>query len=95
MPGQNVAEYRQRHDRLWPALRDAIHEQGGHNYSIFALPDVDRVVGYVEVDDIDRWNSGGLSEVTRAWWAYMADIMPTHTDNSPINAPVFEVFHLD
>jgi L-rhamnose mutarotase len=95
MPGENVAEYRRRHDDLWPALGEAIRAQGGHNYSIFALPDVDRVVGYLEVDDIDVWNSASTSEITQAWWNYMADIMPTNADNSPIQAPAFEVFHLD
>jgi L-rhamnose mutarotase len=95
LPGSNVAEYRRRHDELWPELRDAIRAQGGHNYSIFALPDVDRVVGYLEVDDLERWNSGGESEITRAWWNFMADIMPTNRDHSPIQAPITEVFHLD
>jgi len=95
LPGANVAEYSRRHDELWPALREAIRDQGGHNYSIFALPDVDRVFGYLEVDDIERWNAGGASELTHAWWDYMADIMPTHADNSPIEAAVIEVFHLD
>jgi L-rhamnose mutarotase len=95
LPGANVPEYKRRHDDLWPELREAIRAQGGHNYSIFALPDVDRVVGYVEVDDIDRWNSAGASKLTQAWWDYMADTMPTNADNSPVQAAIVEVFHLD
>ena len=95
LPASNIEEYRRRHDELWPELRDAIRAQGGRNYSIFALPDVDRVVGYVEVDDVDIWNSGGVSEITRAWWKFMADIMPTNPDSSPVHAPIVEVFHLD
>ncbi len=95
LPASSVEEYRRRHDGLWPELRDAILAQGGHNYSIFAMPDVDRVVGYLEVDDIDLWNSGGESEITRAWWKHMADLMPTNPDHSPIQAPIVEVFHLD
>lgn len=95
LPASNVEEYRRRHDDLWPELRDAIRAQGGHNYSIFALPDVDRVVGYVEVDDLDRWNGGGESAITLAWWRHMADLMPTNADDSPIQAPIVEVFHLD
>jgi L-rhamnose mutarotase len=95
LPGANAAEYQRRHSELWVELVDAIRAQGGHNYSIFALPDVDRVVGYLEVDDLEVWNAGGESDVTRAWWAYMAEIMPTNPDNSPIQAPIVEVFHLD
>jgi L-rhamnose mutarotase len=95
LPGSNVEEYQRRHDSLWPELRKAIRGQGGRNYSIFALPDVDRVVGYLEVDDLDAWNRGGESELTHAWWAYMADLMPTNPDSSPIQAPIVEVFHQD
>jgi len=33
-------------------------------------------------------------EVMRRWWAYMADIMATNPDNSPVTAPLRRVFHL-
>lgn len=28
------------------------------------------------------------------WWAYMADIMATHPDQSPVSVPLKEVFYL-
>lgn len=93
LPGENAAEYRRRHDALWPELREAIREQGGRNYSIFAAPEIDRVFGYLEVDDLDRWNSGAGSELTHRWWQHMADLMPTNPDGSPLDTPLFEVFH--
>ena len=95
LPAGNIGLYRERHADLWPELVDAIRAQGGSNYTIVALPDVDRVVGYLEVDDLERWTSGGQSDVTAAWWKYMADIMPTNADFSPIDCPIVEVFHLD
>ncbi len=93
LPHQNIDEYRTRHTELWPELRAAIREQGGSNYSIFAAPELDRVFGYVEVEDLQRWQSGAASDVTARWWSYMADVMPTNRDHSPIDTPLFEVFH--
>jgi L-rhamnose mutarotase len=31
----------------------------------------------------------------KKWWAYMADIMETNPDNSPVSHPLEEVFHTD
>ncbi|MCU1556654.1 MAG: L-rhamnose mutarotase, partial [Microbacteriaceae bacterium] len=84
LPRANVVEYRIRHQQLWPEMRDAIAEQCGSNYSIFAAPELDRVFGYLEVDDPERWNAGSGSEVVNRWWRYMADVMPTNPDFSPI-----------
>ena len=37
----------------------------------------------------------GADEMTKRWWAYMADIMETNADNSPVTVPLREVFHLN
>jgi L-rhamnose mutarotase len=95
LPASNVAEYQRRHDALWPELRAAITAQGGGNYSLFAAPAIDRVFGYVEVADIARWESGATTELTRRWWRYMADLMPSNPDGSPVGSPLTEVFHQD
>jgi L-rhamnose mutarotase len=93
LPRENIAEYRERHDRLWPEMRAAIAAQGGSNYSIFAAPELDRVFAYLEVDDLARWEAGtGNADVLR-WWQYMADIMPTNEDFSPVVMDLTEVFH--
>ena len=34
----NEEEYERRHNLLWPEMKAAIHEHGGHNYSIFLDP---------------------------------------------------------
>ena len=33
--------------------------------------------------------------IVKKWWAYMADIMDTNPDNSPVCKPLREVFHQD
>jgi L-rhamnose mutarotase len=35
------------------------------------------------------------SPAVREWWDYMAPLMETHSDNSPIAEPLKEVSHLD
>jgi len=95
VPRTALAEYERRHRNLWPELRDAIAKQGGHNFSIFAVPELDRVFSYIEIDDIDRWTAGAQTELTRRWWQHMAEIMPTHADGAPLSAELREVFHQD
>ncbi len=95
LPSASVVEYTRRHAQIWPELRAAMAEQGGHNFTIFAIPAIDRGFGYLEVDDLDRWAAGASTELTRRWWRYMAEIMPTHQDSSPIGDDLIEVFHQD
>lgn len=33
--------------------------------------------------------------IVKKWWAYMADIMETNPDNSPVATSIIEVFHAD
>jgi L-rhamnose mutarotase len=37
----------------------------------------------------------GDNPIIQKWWAYMADIMETNPDNSPVSIPLKEVFHMD
>ena len=41
------------------------------------------------------YNRAADQVVNRKWWAYMADIMETNEDNSPVCHDLTEVFHLD
>jgi L-rhamnose mutarotase len=33
--------------------------------------------------------------VMKRWWDYMADLMDTNPDNSPVAKPLQRVFHMD
>ena len=37
----------------------------------------------------------GSNPIVQKWWAYMADIMETNPDNSPVTHFIDEVFHMD
>ncbi len=93
-PGQE-AEYERRHNPIWPDLEATLKEHGAHNYSIFLDQASNRLFGYVEIEDEERWAAIAQTEVCQRWWAHMADIMATNPDNSPVAVELDEVFHLD
>ena len=93
-PGME-AEYERRHRELWPEMRDMIHEYGGKNYSIFLDRETLTLFGYIEIESEERWALSGDTEICRRWWHFMADIMETNPDESPISTDLVPVFHLD
>ena len=88
-------EYERRHNLLWPEMKDMIHEYGGHNYSIFLDSETNVLYGYIEIEDEDKWAESAYTAINRKWWDYMADIMDTNPDNSPVSVDLKPVFHLD
>ena len=88
-------EYERRHNALWPEMRDMIHEYGGKNYTIFLDEDTNTLFGYIEIESEERWAESANTEICRKWWHYMADIMETNADESPVSIDLTNVFHLD
>ena len=88
-PGM-AEEYEKRHNALWPEMKEMIHEYGGHNYSIYLDKETNVLYGYLEVED-----EAADTPINRKWWDYMADIMETNEDNSPVCVDLSPVFHLD
>lgn len=93
-PGM-AQEYEKRHNALWPEMAAMIHEYGGRNYSIFLDRETDVLFGYIEVLDEEKWAASADTEINRKWWDFMADIMDTNPDNSPVSVDLSPVFHLD
>ena len=89
------AEYEKRHNQLWPEMKDMILEYGGKNYTIFLDKETLTLFGYIEIEDEERWAKGADTAINRKWWDFMADIMETNPDNSPVSIDLKEVFHLD
>lgn len=88
-------EYERRHNLLWQEMKDMIHEYGGKNYTIFLDKETLTLFGYIEIEDEEKWNKSSDTEICRKWWDYMADIMQTNPDNSPVSHDLKNVFHLD
>ena len=88
-------EYARRHAALWPEMKEMIHEHGGKNYTIFLDRETLTLFGYIELDDPELWAKSADTAINRKWWDYMADIMETNPDNSPVAIDLQNVFHLD
>ena len=88
-------EYEKRHNALWQEMKDMIHEYGGKNYTIFLDRETNILFGYIEIENEEKWNKSAETQICRCWWDYMADIMETNPDNSPISVDLKTVFHLD
>lgn len=89
------AEYQRRHDAIWPELAAELAKAGVSDYSIFldeatlTLFAVQKLAGDNTADALPH------TEIVKKWWAYMADIMETNPDNSPVCTPLPEVFYQD
>lgn len=88
-------EYVERHKQIWPELARTIGHAGISDYSIF----LDRSSGTLfAVQKISgETGSQGLAKdpIVQKWWEYMADLMHTHPDHSPVTNELTEIFHLD
>lgn len=92
-PG-NEAEYERRHREIWPELQDLLRDAGLRNYSIFLDRESGTLFAYQEIEGGQGSQDLGGTELVQRWWAYMADIMETNPDNSPVSVPLEEVFYM-
>ncbi len=90
-----AAEYEKRHNELWSEMKDMIHKHGGKNYSIFLDKETNTLFGYIEIESEELWKSSADTEINRKWWDFMADIMETNPDNSPVSIDLYPVFYLE
>ena len=88
-------EYEKRHNALWQEMKVMIHAYGGSKYSIFLDEETNTLFGYIELESEEKWGESAETAICRKWWDYMADIMETNEDNSPVSVDLKKVFHLD
>jgi len=88
------AEYRKRHDELWPELEQLLRDAGIAEYSIFLDEETNYLFGVLNIDDPNKMDELPHHEVMQRWWKYMADIMESNPDHSPVSVPLKEVFYL-
>ena len=94
LPGMKD-EYRKRHDEIWPELKRLLSDAGVHDYSIFLDEETDTLFAVQKNEGGSGSQDLGGTEIVRRWWSYMADVMETNPDSSPVSKPLTEVFHMD
>lgn len=88
-------EYRRRHSEIWPELVELLKSAGVGNYSIFLDEETNTLFAYQEQEGESSSQDLGNTEIVQKWWKYMADIMETNPDNSPISIPLEQVFYME
>jgi L-rhamnose mutarotase len=89
------AEYKKRHDEIWPELSQKLSEAGVSDYSIFLDEETLSLFAVQKVTDDNTAGDLPNHPVVKKWWAYMADIMEVNPDNSPVCISLNEVFYMD
>ena len=92
-PG-SAAEYKRRHDLIWPELSQLLTASGIRNYSIFIDEPTNTLFAYLERGDDHRMADLPGEPVMRRWWDHMKDLMRTHPDGTPVAEPLPEMFHM-
>lgn len=87
------AEYRKRHDEIWPELVALLKEAGIEDYSIHLDPETNALFGVLWRRTDHRMGDLPAHPVMQRWWAHMADVMATHPDNEPVVVPLVPMFH--
>ena len=88
-------EYKKRHSAIWPELSKLLKESGISDYSIFLDNDTNTLFAVQKVSGDRGSQDLGKYPIVKKWWAYMADIMDTNADFSPVTTPLQQVFHLE
>jgi len=88
-------EYKKRHNELWPELRQLLKSAGVSEYSIFLDEETNVLFAFQKVGGDGGSQDLGQTEIVQKWWAFMADIMKSNADNSPVTVPLDEVFYME
>ena len=92
-PGQE-AEYRRRHDAIFPELVTLLREAGVSDYSIHLDPETNILFAVLWRRRDHTMADLPSHPVMKRWWAHMADIMETNPNNEPVVTPLTTLFHL-
>ena len=94
---ERLAEYKRRHQAVWPEMLGALRETGWRNYSLF-LSDDGLLIGYLETPDFQSALEGmAAREVNERWQREMAPFFEQPESRRPDEGllRLEEVFHLD
>lgn len=88
-----IREYIDRHDNIWPAMKEVLREAGITNYSIWNVGN--ELFGYYECESIEKASRiQRESKVVNEWNKYMEDVMIMEPDPVTGTQPLMkEVFY--
>ncbi len=93
-PG-SLEQYKARHDRIWPELKEAFVAAGIHDYSIFLDEATLDLFAVQKRSDPLLPQALATSLLMKSWWVSMTDLMECNPDCSPQRSNLVEVFRLE
>ena len=90
-----IESYKKRHEKLWSELHKLLKDAGLSEYSIFFDEETHILFAFQKQAGDKGSQDLGKTEIVQLWWKYMADIMETNPDNSPVSTPLEEVFFME
>jgi L-rhamnose mutarotase len=90
-PGM-AAEYKKRHDEIFPELVDLLHEAGVKDYSIHLDDETNILFGVLWRRKDHAMADLPATAIMQRWWAHMADVMATNDKSEPIATDLTPMF---
>ncbi|MCH2115066.1 MAG: L-rhamnose mutarotase [Pirellulales bacterium] len=90
-----AAEYKRRHDQIWPELNALLRSSGISDYSIFLDEETLDLFAVQKLADDHTSDQLAENPLIKKWCEYMADIVLMDDSGRPICTPLPEMYHLD
>ena len=80
----DIAEYKKRHDEIWPEMTEMLNSAGIHNYTIWNVGN--ELFGYMEcsIDPEESMRIQSESEVGKRWAEHMKGLLEYDESGDPI-----------
>ncbi|MET0897059.1 MAG: L-rhamnose mutarotase [Mycobacterium sp.] len=89
-----VQDYLAAHEHVWPEMREALHDAGWRNYSLFVRAEDGLVVGYLETPDFAAAQQAMAdTDINAKWQAGMSQYFAAGSPDESIK-PLTHYFHL-
>lgn len=87
------AEYKRRHDDIWPELSALLTAAGISDYSIHLDEETHTLFAFQRQAAENTADLLPSHPIVKKWWDSMAELMEVNADNSPCCTPLVEVFY--
>ena len=71
-----------------------VEDSGVYDYSIFWDKETNILFAVQKIEGEQTSQDLEPTPIVQKWWDYMADIMETNPDNSPVSIPLPELFYM-
>jgi len=89
-----AAEYKKRHDEIFPDLAEALKAAGISDYTIWHDPETDYLFATLVRSDDHTMADLPKTDANKRWWKFMEDVMAYNADGTPHVVDLVKMFEL-